>query len=352
MAAAGFARRRPARTACAFSRSLSAPKLRLPIGTWTMPAFSTRNSTLPAFTSRTALADVERDRADLRVRHEAARTEDLTEAADLPHHVGRRDRACRSRASCSSWIFFTMSSRTDEVGAGFLRFLRLLALREHEDAHGLARCRAAARPCRARSDRPGADRRRGAPRARRSRRTWPHRRVRSGRRSPLPSDSASRGRSSPPRPEIVLPFGHDVPLDHVDAELRAVPSTVRIAASRLAAVRSGIFMRAISSTCFLVTWPTFFLFGSPDPFSIPAAFLSSTDAGGVFSTNVNDRSAYTVMMTGMMSPGLRLRLRVERLAELHDVHAALTERRAPPAGSDWPRRPGSAASLPLRFSSP
>jgi hypothetical protein len=52
----------------------------------------------------------------------------------------------------------------------------------------------------------------------------------------------------------------------------------------------------------LVTCPTFFLFGSPDPFSMPAAFLSSTDAGGVLSTNVKERSAYTVMMTGMMSP--------------------------------------------------
>src|SRR5262249_2991188 len=83
--------------------------------------------------------------------------------------------------------------------------------------------------------------------------------------------------------------------------LRAVPSTVRIACSIDAAVRSGIFSRAISSTCWRVTWPTFFLPGSPDPFSMPAARLRSTAAGGVLVMKVNDRSAYTVMMTGMMS---------------------------------------------------
>ena len=58
-----------------------------------MPAFSTRYSTLP----RLGLADggrhVERDRADLGVRHQAARTEDAAELAHGAHHVGRRDHA-------------------------------------------------------------------------------------------------------------------------------------------------------------------------------------------------------------------------------------------------------------------
>ena len=40
-----------------------------------------------------------------------------------------------------------------------------------------------------------------------------------------------------------------------------MPSTVLTAASRLAAVRSGILMRAISSTCWRVTCPTFFFPG-------------------------------------------------------------------------------------------
>src|SRR5262245_38580541 len=84
--------------------------------------------------------------------------------------------------------------------------------------------------------------------------------------------------------------------------LRAVPATVRIAASTSAAVRSGILVRAISSTCARVTVPTFVLPGSFEPFSRPAARFSSTDAGGVLVTKVNERSAYTVMTTGMISP--------------------------------------------------
>src|SRR5262249_32426723 len=74
------------------------------------------------------------------------------------------------------------------------------------------------------------------------------------------------------------------------------------AASTSLAVRSGIFVRAISSTCARVTVPTFVLPGSFEPLSRPAARFSSTDAGGVFVTKVNERSAYTVMTTGMMSP--------------------------------------------------
>ena len=48
---------------------------------------------------------------------------------------------------------------------------------------------------------------------------------------------------------------------------RAVPSTMRIAASRLAALRSGILVLAISSTWRLDTLPTFSRLGSPEPFS-------------------------------------------------------------------------------------
>src|SRR5215469_9484826 len=40
----------------AFSTSLSEEKLTLPTGAWMMPVLSTRNSTLPALTSFTALA--------------------------------------------------------------------------------------------------------------------------------------------------------------------------------------------------------------------------------------------------------------------------------------------------------
>ena len=76
---------------------------------WTMPAFSTRYSTLPALASRDGLLHVERDRADLGVRHEAARTEHATELTDRAHHVGRRDHASRSPGSLPC-TFATRSS--------------------------------------------------------------------------------------------------------------------------------------------------------------------------------------------------------------------------------------------------
>src|SRR6266550_4665241 len=83
---------------------------------------------------------------------------------------------------------------------------------------------------------------------------------------------------------------------------RAVPSTVLIAASSDAAFRSGSFVLAISSTCFFVTLPTLFLFGTPDPFCNPAALRRRIAAGGVFVTNVNERSEKTVITTGMINP--------------------------------------------------
>ena len=73
------------------------------------------------------------------------------------------------------------------------------------------------------------------------------------------------------------------------------------------------------------------------------ASRSSTAAGGVLVTNVNERSSKTVISTGTMVPGLSLRLGVERLAELHDVDAVLAERGAHRAEPGWPRPRGSAA---------
>src|ERR1051326_3652844 len=83
---------------------------------------------------------------------------------------------------------------------------------------------------------------------------------------------------------------------------RAVPRTVLIAASSDSAFKSGSFVFAISSTCFAVTVPTLFLFGSADPFAMLAARFNSTAAGGVLVMNVYDRSTYTVTTTGMMRP--------------------------------------------------
>ena len=72
---------------------------------------------------------------------------------------------------------------------------------------------------------------------------------------------------------------------------RAVPSIIRIADSRFAAFKSGIFVSAISCTCARVTEATLVLFGSPEPLSTPAAFFKRTAAGGVFVTKSNDLSS-------------------------------------------------------------
>src|SRR6185295_17508453 len=69
---------------------------------------------------------------------------------------------------------------------------------------------------------------------------------------------------------------------------RAVPAMVLTADSSESQFRSGIFSLAISSTCFAVTVPTLFLFGSADPFAILAARFSSTGAGGGLVMKVYD----------------------------------------------------------------
>src|SRR6185436_19938992 len=85
--------------------------------------------------------------------------------------------------------------------------------------------------------------------------------------------------------------------------LRALPAIVRTAASRLAAVRSGILALAISSACARVILPTLSVLGRALPFSIFAALLISTLAGGVFITKVKLLSWYAVITTGTGSPG-------------------------------------------------
>ena len=71
---------------------------------------------------------------------------------------------------------------------------------------------------------------------------------------------------------------------------RAVPLTMLIAASMLAALRSGIFFSAISRTCACVSWPTLGLLGLPLPDSRPSAYLMSTGTGGVWVMKVKERS--------------------------------------------------------------
>ena len=73
-------------------------------------------------------------------------------------------------------------------------------------------------------------------------------------------------------------------------EERAVPSTIFIAAAMSRQLRSGILIFAISSTCFRVTLPTICVPTVAAPLATPAAFLSSTEAGGDFRMKSNVRS--------------------------------------------------------------
>ena len=73
---------------------------------------------------------------------------------------------------------------------------------------------------------------------------------------------------------------------------RAVPAIMLIAASILAALRSGIFSSAISLTLSLETLATFVLFGTPEPDLMFAAFFKRTAAGGVFVIKEKDNGAF------------------------------------------------------------
>src|SRR5258708_39464744 len=67
----------------------------------------------------------------------------------------------------------------------------------------------------------------------------------------------------------------------VDLNTTNIESAVRTADSIFDVLRSTNLILAISSTCLFVTFPTLLLFGSADPFTMPAARSSNTEAVGV-----------------------------------------------------------------------
>jgi hypothetical protein len=66
---------------------------------------------------------------------------------------------------------------------------------------------------------------------------------------------------------------------------------IRAAISTSFALRSAIFFCAMSSTCACVSVATLSRLGTPEPFSMPAACLISSAAGGCFRMNENERSS-------------------------------------------------------------
>ena len=78
---------------------------------------------------------------------------------------------------------------------------------------------------------------------------------------------------------------------------RAVPATMLIAASREAALRSGILVSAILRTCSVVIFATLVLLGTAEAVSIPQAFLIRTAAGGTrVGIVVSDKMDKTVVV--------------------------------------------------------
>ena len=99
-----------------------------------MPAFSTRNSTEPPFGALYGADDIHGNRADARVRHQAARAQNLTEPADEAHHVGRRNAAIEVDRALRHLIDEIL--RADEIGTGGLGLLGLRPTRKHSNARG------------------------------------------------------------------------------------------------------------------------------------------------------------------------------------------------------------------------
>lgn len=82
------------------------------------------------------LGDVHGHGAELGVRHEATGTEDLTNAANLGHHVRRSDSSVEVDLALLDLGDELVG--TDDVGAGSLGLAGLLALGEDSNTNGLA----------------------------------------------------------------------------------------------------------------------------------------------------------------------------------------------------------------------
>src|SRR5262249_39067017 len=232
------------------------------------------------------LADVHRDRARLGIRHQAARAEDPSELPDVAHLVRRGDRDVEIGEALLDAL--REVGRADDVGAGILCLLRLLALREHGDPRFL----------------PGP--------------------VRKHERAAKLLVGVADVEA---KPEVHLDGLVELRCLHVLEETDrldggvlllavergarvavvlavaahrtsvstpidcAAPATMRIACSMSRALRSGIFVSAIWRTWSRVRRPTFSRFGSPEPFSMRSASLIRTAAGGALVMKSNDRSS-------------------------------------------------------------
>src|ERR1700720_2564331 len=243
--------------------------------------------------------DIRRHRADLRIRHQAARPQDLAELADHAHGVGAGDHAIE--VDLAGLHLGRQILQPDDVRAGGLRQLLVLAGSEHRPPHRLARAmRHHGRAAHLLVGLAGVD-------------AEIHGRIHRfgelGGGEFLHQLQRLLHRILLARSELGLPGldtfrdGHAQTPSTSTPMLRALPAIVRTAASRSAAVRSGCFILAISSAWARVSFPTLSVCGFGLPLSSFNALRISTDAGGDFRMNVKLLSAYAVMTTGSISPG-------------------------------------------------
>ena len=263
-----------------------------------MPALSTRNSTLPAFSSLHRLGHVEGHGAQLRVRHQAARAEDLSDPAHRAHHVGSRDGLVELEPALVRDLLHQLVA-ADDVGSGLARLaspsrpwrtparaplrpvpcgsdhraadvlIRLARIDPEPDRHldGLVELRSFA-------SLDGQLQRLVASRSTR-RRDRPRRRLPSISFPSVPSSSIPAFSIHDVEPDAAR-RALDGPHRRLDRRRRQV-GRLQLARSRAPAGASP------ARPC--RAWDP------PRPSATPAAFFSSTDAGGVLVTKVNDRSA-------------------------------------------------------------
>ncbi len=119
-------------------------------------------------------------------------------------------------------------------------------------------------------------------------------------------------------------------LHHGEAHRRADPASMRTAPSMSLAFMSFILVSAISRSCVVVTRPTAApLPGVVVPFGCRPPSSGSSVLGGVLVMKVKVRSPNAVITTGVGVPGsMPCVAALNSLHELHDVEAALAQRRA------------------------
>src|SRR5580704_6821078 len=268
------------------------------------------------------LGDIEGHGSCFRIGHQAARAENLAQPTDHAHHLGGGQRDIEVDLAALHLLHQVLAA--DHVRPGFDGLAELLAGGEHRDP-----------PCL-----PGAMRQgdRAADNLIRMARVDAKADVRLNRRIKCGDCSlADEAHGLRRRIELsgldrarslavflavscwhgftlsVVLAGTSGAPSHSVAQLtlrpidRAVPSMIRVACSRSCALRTACLTSAISRTCCLEREPTLSRFGFPDPFSTPAAFFNSSEAGGVLVMKLNVRSSNTVIWAGITPDMLAVR---------------------------------------------